>query len=186
MSYLPNLFLHRDQTPRWATQGFTLLEVLVVLIVISILLTIAVPSWLKFWTTRQVVEARNELRLGILDAQNSAIATRSSWRFSLREADGHLEWATHANDVSWQRVQSWKPLPPGVVIDSADTTLAQKDGVYYVRFSFKGNVAYRLSTVTLDSRNGVARNQCVVISTLIGATRKGQEQPVPNGKRYCY
>jgi hypothetical protein len=74
-----------------------------------------------------------------------------------------------------------------VVLDPADTTLAKKNDVYYVRFGFHGEVKYRLGTVTLDSKNGLARNRCVIISTLLGATRKGEEQPFPNSNdRYCY
>lgn len=167
-------------------QGYTLTELLVVMVIIGILATIATPSWVKFQATREVTAARDELRQGILQAQNAAITHRTSWRFSLRQDGDHLVWATHPNTVPWQDVQAWEPLPSNVVLYPADTTLAQSGGTYYVRFGFQGEVRYRLSTVTLDSKNGIADNRCVIISTLIGATRRGEEHLYPNGDRYCY
>jgi prepilin-type N-terminal cleavage/methylation domain-containing protein len=168
------------------SQGFTLLEVIVVIVIAGILLAIAIPSWLQYVANRQVAAARDEIHQGIMMAQHSAMMHRSSWRFSLREIDGRMAWAVHANDVDWQDVSVWYPLHRNVVVYVPDTTLAAKEGTYYVRFGFQGDVRYRLSTVTLDSKNGGAKNKCVVISTLIGATRKGAEHTTPKGNRYCY
>ncbi|MEM1311152.1 MAG: prepilin-type N-terminal cleavage/methylation domain-containing protein [Cyanobacteria bacterium P01_D01_bin.71] len=172
--------------PPRSLQGFTLLELMAIVVILGVLAAIAALSWTKYLANREVTAARDELRSGILEAQNSAITHRTSWRFSLREVDDHLEWTVHPNSLSWEDVEGWKSLSPQVVLYPADTTLAQSGGTYYVRFGFQGEVRYRLSTLTLDSKNGIARNQCVVISTLIGATRKGKEYPSPNGNRYCY
>lgn len=167
--------------------GFTLLEVLIVLILVGVLAAIATPSWIRFLANRQITTARDELHQGIQKAQADAMHQKRAWRFSLREQNNQWEWAAHADAQSWQDVPAWEPLNNRVILESADTTLARKEGIYYVRFNFRGEVVYRLSTVTVASKNGFGRNRCVVISTLLGATRLGKQQTYPNGNnRYCY
>lgn len=156
------------------------------MLIVGILAAIATPSWVKFQATQEVTAARDELRQGIVQAQSAAISHRADWRFSLRQEGDRLKWTTHPNTVDWQDVQQWKALSSNIVLHPADTTLASSGGTYYVRFGFQGEVRYRLSTVTLDSKNGIAANRCVVVSTLIGATRKGKEHATPRGERYCY
>lgn len=166
--------------------GFTLLEVLLVLAVIGILGIIGLPSWINFFGGRQVVQARNEVYQAIRSAQAHAIAERAYWRFGLREQSDRLEWAIYAEIQDAATIQ-WHSLDPSIRLNPDDTTLAHSGGVYYVRFDYLGNVRYRLSTVTFESENGNVTNRCVVISTLLGAMRKGTEQPYPNSNgRYCY
>ncbi|NER83709.1 MAG: prepilin-type N-terminal cleavage/methylation domain-containing protein [Leptolyngbya sp. SIO1D8] len=170
-----------------SNDGFTLLEVLFVLIIIAILSAIAAPAWFRLSANQQVTLARNELRQAIQQAQANAMTQQSAWRFSLRQQADHLEWAVHLNEQDWQDVPTWHPLDANVTLDELDTTLAQKEGVYYVWFGFKGEVKYRLSTVTLTSKYGLSPKHCVVISTLLGYTRDGEEQLYPNDNgRYCY
>jgi prepilin-type N-terminal cleavage/methylation domain-containing protein len=168
--------------------GFTLLEVMVVVVIVGVLMGIAAPDWIAFFQRRQVTLAREELHQGIRMAQTRSGTHRQSWRFSLRERSGQWEWAVHPNEQAASAVQAWSPLNENVEIYGPDTTLASSGGIYYVRFGYQGEVIYRLSTVTVTHKSGTVQNsRCVVISTLLGATRKGNGQLYPNSNgRYCY
>lgn len=167
--------------------GFTLLEMMIVLVIIGILGAIAAPSWNRFRAERQTTMARDELHQGLRQAQAASLAQRSSWRFSLRQQTNHWEWAVHPDTQNASDVEAWQSLDANVLLEASDTTLAQRQGIYYVRFGYRGDVKYRLGTVTVTSRSGLAQNRCVVVSTLLGATRKGREHLYPNGNgRYCY
>ena len=183
-------FLHCQSASRSQSRqnkGFTLLEILVVLFIAGILGAIVAPTWGWFLANRQVIYARDELRQGIQQAQVKSITNRSSWRFSLRQRENHWEWTIHPNEQNWEDVSGWQPLNANIQLEISDTTLAQKNGVYYVRFGFMGEVKYRLSTVTVTTKNGLSKTRCVVISTLLGATRNGKEHSYANGNdRYCY
>lgn len=168
-------------------EGFTLLETLTVLVMVGILAAIAAPSWQVFWINQQLTTARDELRQGIQQAQAASVQQKVSWRFSLREQNNRIQWTVHPSALDWQQVSAWQTLNENITLASADTTLASSGGVRYVRFDYRGDVAYRLSTVTLASKTGLGRNRCVIVSTLIGAMRNGEGRTYPNGNdRLCY
>lgn len=185
MKYAQGLGYERRQDKRHA--GFTLIEILVVVVIIGLLAAIAIPWWRQFIANQDAANARNELRQGLLQAQNQSVIHRASWRFTLRDSGDRLLWAVHPNDINWQDITDWNSLSQNIVLDTANTTFATKTGTYYVRFNFKGDVTYRLGTVTVDTRDGVAQNKCIIVSTLIGKIRKGEEHVYPNSNgRYCY
>lgn len=166
--------------------GFTLLEVLIVGVVIGILAAIVAPSWLGFWANRRVSDARDQIRQGIQQAQRQAIATRTSWQFSLRQADQHLEWAVHPQSVGWATVNTWQPLDSSVVLDESNTLTEEVNDIRYVAFNFRGEEKAR-SIVTLEGQNGRANKKCVFLATLLGKTANGEEQPHPSNRGfYCY
>ena len=186
---MPCTDLHRSAfRKQFQTSGFTVLEVMVVMVIVGVLMAIAAPIWIAFLQKRQVILAQGDLHQAVRTAQTRSRTTRQSCRFSLREQAGQWEWAVHPNTQAAIDVATWSPLNENVEIYDPDTTLAQSGGIYYVRFGHQGEVIYRLSTITVTHGSGTAtRDRCVVISTLLGATRKGVEQDYPNSNgRYCY
>jgi prepilin-type N-terminal cleavage/methylation domain-containing protein len=170
-------------------KGFTLLESLVVIVMVGIVAAIAAPGWLNFVEKSQLTVGRDKLYLAMRKAQSEAQHKRTGWQFSVRERDGAVEWATHPNSVT-PAVAQWEALDSKSIQLDAESTFTSSAGVYYVRFDEGGN-PHHLGRVTLSGKHFSMNKRCVIISTLIGAARKSQEQPTPDPTyttrdRFCY
>lgn len=164
-----------------------MIELLVIVVVIGIVASIAVPAWLRFLAERRVTTAQGQLRQGIQLAQSKSQQESISWQFSVRTRADRVEMAIHPATTS-PSLSAWEPVSTAAKLD-AETTLALSSGVYYVQFDHKGNVRYRLGRVTLSSKQFPKIKRCVIVSTLIGATRTAKEHPTPdptNSSRFCY
>ncbi len=167
--------------------GFTLIESLVVVTVIAIIATMALPSWLGFLDQRRVNMTQDLIYQALRKTQAEASQKRQSQRFSLRERDGQLEWVSHPDTLSAIQVSHWIPLIDGVKLASEDNTLLQSRGIYYARFDHEWNVTSQLGRITVVGNGNRLSHRCVVISTLIGAMRRGKGQTKANADgRYCY
>ncbi len=169
--------------------GFTLFEAMVVIVMIALLSAVAAPAWLNFMEKARLTAARDRVHLGIQAAQTQAQANSTSWQFSLRETNGSLEWAVHPQSVAPNLAQ-WQSLESQSLRINDETTFDSSSGTYYVRFDAKGN-PQQLGRITLSGERFSKNKRCVIVSTLIGATRKAQEQtsPDPNYRtrdRFCY
>ena len=111
---------------------------------------------------------------------------------------------------------AWESLPPGVLIDDnirndrgelessllkvdpADNSVRNAGTVYRALFNYKGCPVYNSTDecthgnprakgrLGLIHKNLDKQKRCVIISTLLGALRIGQENPKPKDDRYCY
>ncbi len=179
------IILLRNRRSRVKAGGYTLLEMLVIVVILGVLAAIAAPGWLYFLERQRLSDAQDRVFQAIGQAHRQAQQESRSWQFSLREgSDGFVEWATHSVGST---PSNWQSLPAkSIAIDSADTTL---DGTpyQYIRFNFKGNLESARATLTLTSDSAPSLKRCVVVSTLLGHLRKGEEHSEPNGNgRYCY
>lgn len=180
--------MKRDNKP--LQQGFTLLELLSVIVAVGVLAAIASPVWFGFLARQQTTSVQGQLRQKVQEAQSKSQQRNILWQFSVRESGDVVEIATHPATVN-PADAIWEPIDNAVVLDS-ETTLLRKDGIYYVRFDHNGNVrGSRLGRITVSSRQFPEIKRCVIVSTLIGATRKAKEQPSPDPSyrtrdRYCY
>lgn len=166
-------------------KGFTLLEMLSVIFIVGVIAAIAAPSWLAFMEGKRLNVGRDELYLGLREAQTKAQRRGLDWQFSLRERNGAVEWATHPKSVPSAMAQ-WTALESTSLKIDDETTFATSGGTYYVRFDDDGNVQYRLGRVTLSSSRVPTLKRCVVVSTIIGAMRKSKEQSTPRDGKLCY
>lgn len=167
------------RSARHRQAGFTLLEILVIVVIVGILAAIATPSWLQFLTKREVEAAQDEIYQAIQQAQTQAIAQRSPWQFSIRERNGQVEWVIHSAAIAAENIAAWERLSPKIGLDEANTQTLGESGVHSIAFDFKGNVETQ-SIITIEDRADIAPKQCVLINNLLGRASKGAELPEPN------
>ena len=164
--------------------GFTLVELLIIVVIVGILASILAPVWLRFLSAYEVTAGKDQLRLGIQKAQLKSQQENISWQFSVREKSDAVEMAVHPTTTSAETA-NWEPLDNSLQLDD-ETNFAVSGGVYYVRFDEKGNVQFRLGRVTLSDKLFPDIKRCVIVSTLVGNTRTAKEQPIPRDGKMCY
>jgi prepilin-type N-terminal cleavage/methylation domain-containing protein len=167
------------------TKGYTLAEMAVAIAIIGILAAIAIPSWLGFRNTRNLNVAQGLIYQIISQAQSEASLLHMDRKASFRENNGVVQWAIHSA-TSTPLTTEWRDLSPNVRIDSVETTLSQVGGMYQVQFDQWGNVEGQLGRLTVMGNVGGRARRCVIVSTLLGAMRRGSDRSTPLDGRYCY
>lgn len=162
--------------------GFTLLEVLIVVIMIGILGAIGIPSWLSMVNNTKLKKAIGPIEQAIVQAQNKAQQQKSTWRASFKQdtPSGPVYWAVHPEaDPSSLSPSTWQKIDTetNVVIDTANTTLGGASSPYSIQFDDKGNVLNDDNLperITLTLQSNSSKKRCVKVVTLLGSLRTAQ------------
>ncbi len=195
--------------------GFTLLEMLVVIIIVGIVGAIAVPSWLAFVDVLRLSAAQNEVYLAMREAQSEAVKHKLTWQVSLRQQNGTVQWAVHQADPEQFVADAvlannglWHNLEQNVHLDlernergKYETTFAKQSpsGPWRAMFNYQGCPIYEvnndctqtslraLGQISFASQYGGQARRCIYISTILGAMRTGKEHQIANeNSKYCY
>lgn len=162
--------------------GFTLTEVLIVVVIASILALIAAPGWLAFSNRQRVATANTELLQMLRDAQTAAIAKRTTYGIEIDRTAPLGPTATKFTSKGQGGTGNIIPLGTEKLggddtdKDSGLTLTSIPANVDQYRFNFDGSVdgtssggyVYKL----VLEKQGVRR--CVVVETLLGAMSEGK------------
>lgn len=149
-----------------SSEGFTLLEVLIVVFMLGILMAIGLPSWIALLEGQRLNNAHAQVLDSLRATQTKAKQTKTSREIKFNTAEnpptitylGKTETLGNGNIPAGSIIMSTK--------DDADTI--KFDGSSY------GNIPTESVgfTVTLETKSG--RKKCVVVQTILGAMRTGE------------
>lgn len=183
---------------RHPNAGFTLIEMLVIVVLITIIAAIAAPSWLQFLTRQRLNIAQSEAITAMREAQAKAKQQKRTWEVCFRDqldTDGinRVQWsvrpvpeAAPANSCAIATINPWNNLTgedaDKITINTATSSFpGSPTGYYRVQFQEKGWVkaaqadnSQDIGKITFTPRNQpTGSKRCVMVSTLLGALRVG-------------
>ena len=199
-----------------STAGFTITELLAVVLVIGIVSAISVPAWQMFINNYRVKTSIDRVYWAMEIAQSNAKRDKISWQVSYKQVGKTVQLAIHKSDIPPAQVPAgeWKSLEPDIRINTAinnkgesETTLLpindkneyDEDGtIRRAMFNFQGCPVYKSTDdcgltslrakgrITLSHPNLPNGDRCVIISTILGHTRIGEKHKKAQDGRYCY
>lgn len=144
------------------SQGFTLIEILVIIAIIGILTAIATPSFFSLLSKKKVDGALAKVQGSLQETQTEAI--RKSRTCTVSVPDGNNVTLTSPNQCL---ITGSRMLDKEVVISSNLPPASRQ-----VTFSFRGNTI-NSATIVLYKSDGSGQRRCLVISNGIGLIRTG-------------
>jgi prepilin-type N-terminal cleavage/methylation domain-containing protein len=187
--------------------GFTLLELIVIVLILGILSSIAAPSWLAFINRQRVRTVNDRVFQSLRLAQSEAKRTKRDITVTFnydRNATPVVDpptvkfdpplptsdnMQTLANGDRVQRLDGGGEIKPGTIkLVSNATAVGDPDlPLNSIIFDYKGNVKKLPSpnpaipgrfVVSVSTANGAAR-QCAIVETIIGGMRTAQGNDCP-------
>lgn len=167
------------------TAGFTLVEVLVVVVMVGVLATIVGPSWLGFVNRQRANKANDVIFAALQEAQREAKNTKLSYSVSFKNDGNIAQIAVHqgTSPSNWRNLGEELGIKPGqfklltnLTANNTAGASVNLDPNYLntaqtITFDYTGNLT-NPALGTSGIKIVVASNhikRCVIVRTLLGA-----------------
>lgn len=143
------------------SQGFTLIETMIIVVIIGILSAIAGPSFLGMLNRNKVNSALSEIQGALQQAQREAMRKSISCKINL-----------DSNSVTNDPINSSNCLVTGNRTFNSNIVIATNQTSF--TFSYRGTITLPdAGTIVLSSKDNPSVKKCLVISSPLGIIRTG-------------
>lgn len=136
-------------------RGFTIIELLVVVVVMSILAALAVPSFQNYIAYQRVKSASFDLYSSLIYARSEASHRRTDVTITPNGSDWANGWNLTTSDGSTTLTLRVQPALRGIASSAGGALVYGKDG--------RTDAASTGATITLDSDRSGVEGRCVTI-----------------------
>ncbi len=185
---------------RRSSAGFTLIEVLVVVILIGVLAAILSPGWVAFMNRQRLGRATEQVQQALRTAQADAKrtgtyrqvqfdTTADPPRFAVVKATATVSPSLSITAVAQNQINNWQNLGQGDIKAGVISMAENNPNSNSVIFGPKGEVVrtnFAPSNpttlpfiVTVSLRQSSATKRCVRVETLLGAISQGENTACP-------
>jgi prepilin-type N-terminal cleavage/methylation domain-containing protein len=177
---------YKNNASKKADAGYTLLELLVVVILLGVLASIAAPGWLGFINRQRVRTVNDRVFQSLRTAQSEAKRTKQpvTITFDTSVDPPKVTFSPPlATGGSEQKLDAGGEIKPGTIALTVNTP-APATPPNSLTFDYQGNLTAGTTPfyVTVAVSGGGAK-QCVIVDTLLGGMRTAEGKDPATGCR---
>lgn len=152
---------HRGVAP---AVGFTVIELVIVMAILLILLTVALPSFIQWSDSIRYKEVSRDIASNLRFGRSMAVSNNLEYRVEF-DIDGRqyrlVQGDSPSGSTVWTEVRPWKSLDPAV----AWATGSSCDGTADINIEFNPNGTASSGTACIQDTSGAEQYRVVVTST---------------------
>ncbi|MBD1886114.1 prepilin-type N-terminal cleavage/methylation domain-containing protein [Microcoleus vaginatus] len=174
---------YKNTASRKGDQGFTLLEVLVIALIVGILSSIAAPSWEAFINRQRVRTVNDRVLQTLRTAQSEAKRTKSSVTVTFNydpNASPAIDPPTVTFNNITQELNGGGEIKPRTIALTVNKPPASTTPANSIVFDYQGNLTPDTTPFFVTvAPSGGGTKQCVIVQTLLGGMRTDEGTVCP-------